>query len=73
MTIKKRYQPLSWEVSGYLKTFFWCWIVSWIVLIILGGANAWAFFGGMLLALPVAILIFLAFLFITGVKDKLDD
>ena len=68
---RSRYQPMSRELGGYFKTAFIIWIACWVAILFLAGVSWWSFFGAMLLAVPFTILIFIVFLALTGVNDKM--
>ncbi|MEF8806266.1 MAG: hypothetical protein V5A63_19530 [Bacteroides sp.] len=67
---RKRFIPLSDEISGYLTTFIISWIIAWILLIAVSGLSWWSFFGAILLSLPIAILMFFISIIITGIEEK---
>ena len=70
--VRRRYQPLDWEIGGYLKTFLITWLVCWIVILIFSGLSWYTFWGGLLLALIPTFILYFVFLFFTGVKDFID-
>lgn len=71
MATRKRFQPLSMELGGYLYTFIIIYVIVAIAIYIVLGLDKWAFYGAISLGLPFTIVIFLVILWFTGVEGPI--
>ncbi len=72
MAKRKRFQPMSMELGGYVKTFFILWIIIGGVTYIALGLDKWAFYAAISLGFLFTIVAFLLLLWITGVQGPIE-
>ena len=65
----KRFQPLSTELGGYIKTFFILWIIIFIIIFMALGGGKWALWSGVAVGFLITIPCFVVTLVLTGVKE----
>ncbi len=70
MSQRKRFQPLSMELVGYIKTFVAIWIIFWVAIFLIAGVDKWAFFAGFGLGFIFTIPCYLLILWLTGVEGQ---
>ena len=66
-----RFVPLNLQVGGYIKTFFWIWVILFIILFVALGISYWAFFGALGISIILSIPIYYMLVILTGVKGGL--
>lgn len=66
--VKQRFQPISAEIGGYLKTFGIIWLILFILILIVGGFNKWSFYAAIGLGFLLTIPIYGLALYLTGVR-----
>jgi len=67
---RSRFQPLSSELGGYIKTFLIIYGIYFLIIFFAGGAGKWSMYAGFGLGFILTVITYFFILHFTGVKKE---